>query len=83
MGSGLSKPESKGGKKPKADNSKYKLSDEEKKEHIDGHLCFKCHKPRPGSKECKNPRMVYSEVKKVASIEGKEKGIDEDFSDSN
>jgi len=83
LGSGLSKPESKGSEKPKADNSKYKLSDEDKKEHIDGHLCFKCHKTGHGSKECKNLRTVYSEVKKVASIEGKEKGIDEDFSDSN
>jgi len=82
LGSGSSKPESKGSEKPKADNSKYKLSDEDKKEHIDGHLCFKCHKPGHGSKECKNPQMVYSEVRKVASIEGKEKGIDEDFSDS-
>jgi len=83
LGSGLSKLESKGSEKPKADNSKYKLSNKEKKEHIDRHLCFKCHKPRHGSKECKSPQTVYSEVKKVASIEGKVKGIDEDFSDSN
>ena len=82
MGSGLSKPESKGSEKLKADNLKYKLSNKEKKEHINRHLCFKCHKPGHGSKECKSPWTVYLEVKKVASIEGKEKGIDEDFSDS-
>ena len=81
-GSGSSKPESKGGDKSKSDNSKYKLSEEEKKEHVDGHLCFKCHKPRHGSKDCKNPRMVYSEVRKVASVKTKEKNISEDFSDS-
>jgi len=81
-GSSSSKPESKGGDKSKSNNSKYKLSEEEKKEHIDRHLCFKCHKPGHGLKDCRNPQMVYSKVKKVASIETKEKDISKDFSDS-
>ena len=58
------------------DNTKYKLTDAEKKEHTDGNLCFKCHQKGHGSRECKNPRTVYSEVKKktpVAKVEAKEK----------
>ena len=68
--------------KPQVDNSKFKLSEEEKKEHMDGHLCFKCHKPGHGSKDCKNPRTIYSEVWKVAEIKAKVEEISkEDFSD--
>ena len=66
------------------DNSKFKLTNEEKKEHMDGHLCFKCHKPRHGSKDCKNPWTVYSKVRKVAEVkvkEDKDKIEEEDFSD--
>jgi len=51
---------------------------------MDGHLCFKCHKPGHGSKDCKNPWTVYSEVRKVAEVKGKEdkdKIEEEDFSD--
>ena len=60
----------------RADNSKYKLTDTEKKEHTDGNLCFKCHQKGHGSRDCKNPRTVYSKVKKktpVAKVETKEK----------
>jgi len=68
--------------KPRVNNSKFKLSEEEKKEHMDGHLCFKCHKPGHGSKDCKNPRTVYSEVRKVAEVKAKVEETDEgDFSD--
>ena len=31
-------------------------------------LCFKCHKPGCSSKTCKNPRTVYSKVKKKATV---------------
>ncbi len=62
------------GKRP--DNSKYSLTEEERKEHFEKKLCFKCHKPNCSSKTCKNPRTVYSEVKKsntqVANIETKD-----------
>jgi len=55
--------------------SKYKLSDEERKEHVDGGLCFKCHKKGHGSKECKSERTVYKEFKakkaQVANVETK------------
>jgi len=54
LGSGSSKSD----RKPQVDNSKFKLSEEEKKEHMDGHLCFKCHKPGHRSKDCKNPRTI-------------------------
>ena len=66
------------------DNSKFKLTDEEKKEHMDGHLCFKCHKPGHRSKDCKNPWTIYSEVQKVTEVkvkEDKDKIEEEDFSD--
>jgi len=80
--SGSGSPKSDG--KPQADNSKFKLSEEEKKEHMDRHLCFKCHKPGHGSKDCKNPRTVYSEVWKVAEVKAKVEEINkEDFSDRN
>jgi len=42
------------------------------------------HKPRHGSKDCKNPQTIYSEVQKVVEIKGKEdkdKIEEEDFSD--
>jgi len=74
----------KSNEKPRVDNSKFKLSEEEKKEHMDGHLCFKCHKPGHGSKDCKNPRTVYSDVRKVAEVKVKVEEInEEDFSDRN
>ena len=60
----------------KGDNTKYKLTDAEKKEHTKGNLCFKCHQKGHGSRECKNPCTVYSEVKKktpVTKVEAKEK----------
>ena len=60
----------------RADNSKYKLTNTEKKEHTDGNLCFKCHQKGHSSRECKNPCTVYSEVKRktpVAKVETKEK----------
>ena len=71
--------------KPKIDNSKFKLSEAEKKEHVDQGLCFKCHKKGHNSKDCKGVRTVYSEVKKkapvaevhVANIE--EQGTESDF----
>ena len=50
--------------KPKTDNSKYKLSEAERKEHVDQKLCFKCHKKGHASKDCKGERTVYSEFKK-------------------
>jgi len=34
--------------------SKYKLSDDERKEHVEGGLCFKCHKKGHSLKECKS-----------------------------
>jgi hypothetical protein len=46
------------------DNSKFKLS-EEQKEHIDGNLCFKCHKTRHTSKDCKGTHTIYSKFKKT------------------
>jgi len=52
-GSGSAKLDNKD--KPCVDNSKYKLTDKEKKEHMDRHLWFKCHKPSHSSKDCKNP----------------------------
>jgi len=55
--------------------SKYKLNDEERKEHVDGGLCFKCHKKGHGLKECKSERTVYKEFKakkaQVANVETK------------
>ena len=71
--------------KPKPDNSKFKLSEAEKKEHVDQGLCFKCHKKGHNSKDCKGTRTMYSEVKKktsvaevqVANIE--EQGAESDF----
>ena len=51
--------------------SKFKLSDEERKEHVNGNLCFKCHKKGHSSKECKGERTIYKDVRKalVANIE--------------
>jgi len=78
-GSGSSKTEK---DKARPDNSKFKLTDKEKKEHMDRHLCFKCHKPGHRSKDCKNPWTVYSEVRKVAEVTAKVEEIsEEDFSD--
>ena len=61
----------------KVDNSKYKLTKEEKKEHTEGNLCFKCHEAGHGSRNCPNPRTVYSETKKkkarVSNVQTKEK----------
>ena len=51
-------------KKPKVDNSKYKLSEAERKEHVNQKLCFKCHKKGHASKDCKGERTVYSKFKK-------------------
>jgi hypothetical protein len=51
-------------KEVRPDNSKFKLSDEEKKEHAKQNLCFKCHKKGHSSKDCKGERTVYSEFKK-------------------
>jgi hypothetical protein len=83
-------------KEEKPNNSKYRLTEDEKKEHMDKHLCFKCHKTGHSSSACKNPRTVYAEVKKtsVANVEetkteeastskGKAKATeDEDFPES-
>jgi hypothetical protein len=52
--------------KAKPDNSKYKLSDAEQQEYVNGNLCFKCHKKWHTSKDCKGTRTVYSEVKKTS-----------------
>jgi len=60
----------------KTNNSKYKLTDEELKEHMEKKLCFKCHKPKCSSSTCTNPHTVYSKTKKkaqVANITTKEK----------
>jgi hypothetical protein len=51
-------------KEVRPDNSKFKLSDEEKKEHAEQNLCFKCHKKGHSSKDCKGERTIYSEFKK-------------------
>jgi hypothetical protein len=48
-------------------NNRYQLTEDEKKEHMEKHLCFKCHKTRHSSSTCKNPRTVYSEVKKTSA----------------
>jgi len=67
----------------RTDNSKFKLSDVERKEHLDGGLCFKCHQKGHNSTNCKNTRTIYSEVKgkgQVANIETEEpKEEKEDF----
>jgi hypothetical protein len=67
---------SKDKKDTKLDQSKYKLSDSNQKEHINGNLCFKCHKKGHSSKECKGTHTVYSEFKKsqaqVSNIKTKE-----------
>ena len=61
----------------KVDNSKYKLTEEEKKEHTKGNLCFKCHESGHGSRNCPNPCTIYSETKKkkarVSNVQAKEK----------
>src|SRR5258708_23643829 len=69
------------------DNSKYKLTEEERKEHTEGNLCFRCHKKGHASKDCKSDRTVYAEYKKkkaqvtstssdaATSSKGKEKEI--------
>jgi hypothetical protein len=51
-------------KEVRPDNSKFKLSDKEKKEHAEQNLCFKCHKKGHSSKDCKGERTVYTEFKK-------------------
>jgi hypothetical protein len=60
--------------KPKGE-SKYKLTEEEQKEHYDKKLCFNCHKPGHNSKECKGAKTVYKEVRKtqVAEVETSDK----------
>jgi hypothetical protein len=75
------------------DNSKFKLSDDKKKEHVKQGLCFKCHKKGHNSRECKGERTIYKEFKsgraQVANVETMDKGKevapieDEDFVDSN
>jgi hypothetical protein len=83
-------------KEERPNNSKYRLMEDEKKEHMDKHLCFKCHKTGHSSSTCKNPHTVYSKVKKtsIANVEearseepstskGKDKAMDnEDFPES-
>jgi len=63
--------------------SKFKLSNDEWKEHIDGGLCFKCHKKGHSSKECKGEQTVYKDIKKalVANVEPIPKKK-EDFTES-
>ena len=43
----------------KPDISRYKLSEEERKEYFEQGLCYKCHKKGPISKYCKGERMIY------------------------
>jgi len=65
----------------RSENYKFKLSDAERKEHLEGGLCFKCHKKGHNSTECKGTRTVYKDVKgkaQVANVETTEKG-EEDF----
>ena len=65
---------------PWPNNSKYKLSEEGRKEHMDNNLCFKCHKKGHSSKECKGQCAIYSEVKaktKIAKVNTKEKKEDD------
>jgi len=50
------------------DNSKFKLTDKEWKEHVKGNLCFKCHKKGHASKDCKSEWTIYSEVKKKKAV---------------
>jgi hypothetical protein len=81
--------------KPHPNNSKFKLLDDEKKEHVEQGLCFKCHKKGHNSRECKGECTVYKEFKagraQVANVEttdkGKEKEVtpieNEDFVDGN
>jgi hypothetical protein len=63
-------------KEAKPNLSKYWLSDSEQKEHVDGNLCFKCHKKGHSSKECKGTRTVYSKYRKsqaqVSNVETKD-----------
>jgi len=82
-GSGSSSHKQEDKDKPKVNNSKYKLTNKEKQEHVEKKLCFKCHKPGHGSKDCKNPRTVYAEVKKVTNVEAKEEKFDKYLLDSN
>ena len=58
-------------KGPREDLSKFKLSDEERKEHNAKNLCFKCHKAGHTLKDCKGQRTIYAEFKKtqVANVE--------------
>jgi hypothetical protein len=74
-------------------NSKFKLSDDKKKEHVEQGLCFKCHKKGHNLRECKGERTIYREFKsgraQVANVKttGKGKEVtpieDEDFVDGN
>jgi hypothetical protein len=63
-------------KEPKPNNSCFKPSEEEKKEHVEQNLCFKCHKKGHSSKDCHRERTVYSDFKKkkaqVAAITPKD-----------
>jgi hypothetical protein len=51
-------------KETRPDNSKFKLTNEDKKEHAEQNLCFKCHKKGHSSKDCKGERTVYADFKK-------------------
>jgi hypothetical protein len=63
-------------KDTRPNNSKFKLTEEEQKEHVDNNLCFKCHKKGHSSKDCKGTCTIYSEFKmtrtQVSNVETKE-----------
>ena len=63
--------------------SKFKLSNDKRKEHIDGGLCFKCHKKGHSSKECKGEQTVYKDIKKALVANIKPALEKEDFIKSN
>ena len=63
-------------KEARPNNSKFKLTDKERKEHVEGNLCFKCHKKGHASKDCRGERTVYADFKKkkapVTNVETQE-----------